>query len=1386
MELYGLSSRPPKATSFNSIPPLGDSGRRYEVHGTLGHGGMAIVYDATELATGRRVALKRLQHQVDQRKRRRNIELFEQEYHALSQLAHPCIVEVYGYGIDADGVHYTMELLDGGDLQQLSPLPWRTACSIARDVCSALSLLHSRRLVHRDISPRNVRRAQNGFGKLIDFGALSPMGSSKLVVGTPPCCAPESVYLQPLDGRTDLYALGATLYYALVGRHAYAARHFAELKDVWSEPFARASELVQDIPAALDALLLDLLRLEPDARPANAAEVMQRLAAIDGQPQSERLQVAQAYLSTPTLVGREEQLLRVRSKVKRTVRGGRLGPSQVMIIAGASGVGRSRFLDACVLDATLLGAGAARADADDAVTGEYGVARALARRLLTVLPQAARKSAQPWLSLLQTIIPELRETGPTPLRPPASESVPAASPPPQLAAPRLQLQAALRSWLKDLSQTSTVLIAVDDFHRIDEPSAALLALLGHEAAAGLCILLSTETGVASGSEPAQRLLSETATQVHLENLTQEDSANLLKSLFGEVPNLGTLAMRLHDLAGGNPRDLLRLAQHLVDRNALRYEAGAWTLPARIDDADLPTSMAEALRARVAALHEPARALASALALRTDQGFTFDECVKLSAAQDAASLMLDIDELIEADIVRRVADRFGLSRTVWAAPLCSLLPSVLEHELHVRLARVLERRDQDFRAGQHWLRAGQHARALDMLVAHAVNSQAQTTKGAEIMTRYARSLPSDWFETYEQALQLCDTLVRPKRDAFILRSRLVGLLPALGAPDKGHVALLLAQLKHDSGLEDWESLDAQLDPMERITTALARAAARYAATPYAERVLEPMAAMPILARAVTAAIGSAGAGIDLPKLRALPELSAFAPISPALAVLHEVNQGADARYAGRTERSAVIYRRVLARIDQPDRAGFDESYSVLIRLGVMNALGMIEAAMGLASSLEWADRMAAHPAYEANAMQTRVLYHLFQGDVHAADQCKKQVERMRIERLQLYEGSHLLFEVTAHTIAEDLTRVRHTVEQLAPLAQRYEQWRAVQHYATAEYHRIRGDAARALEEIQLALAIAQPGLHQLWASIAAAHVRALYDLGKQRQALDAARKYVAAAQRAELGHLAEYLWMVLALCEARAGRRQAEQGADAVIGRLTNQGIRGLQLGLAHETRARVALWLDDNAGFARHAELCQQAYGCYRNPALLAKYRRLRQDAERRQGVGLGRVPAAYSVLSVSDSQLADAFGQCRGTSERAQLALGLLLRESGAVAGWLFTPGIDGPECSAAIGESPPSSTLLTRISIYLAELARDHVHGSNQSPEDDPSLLEWSDENGRRYRPFLLQDRAEDSWTLIGVALLVPDASAQFEHPDRVGKLVARLWADYGVSSMLLVDDA
>src|SRR4051794_38024856 len=150
-------------------------GGRYRVEAILGQGGMGAVYRVLDERNDRQLALKQLRAGGSDHNAALMITQFEREYHTLCQLAHPSIIEVHDYGIDGTTAYYTMQLLDGQDLRERGQLAWREACAVFRDVASSLAIIHSRRLVHRDISGRNVRCTSAGTAKLIDFGAMAPM-----------------------------------------------------------------------------------------------------------------------------------------------------------------------------------------------------------------------------------------------------------------------------------------------------------------------------------------------------------------------------------------------------------------------------------------------------------------------------------------------------------------------------------------------------------------------------------------------------------------------------------------------------------------------------------------------------------------------------------------------------------------------------------------------------------------------------------------------------------------------------------------------------------------------------------------------------------------------------------------------------------------------------------------------------------------------------------------------------------------------------------------------------------------------------------------------------------------------------------------------------------
>jgi hypothetical protein len=1359
------ASEPPP--SADSKPPQKQktvaAGGRYQVLSGLGGGGMAVVYLVHDSETGRRLALKRPEPKGSVEQRRQTQELFAREFHTLAQLAHPRIVEVYDYAIDDQGPYYTMELLDGGDLQALVPADYRRVCAIARDVCSGLSLLHSRRIVHRDISPRNIRCTTDGTAKLIDFGAMTPMGPTKELVGTPVYCAPEVLNMQPLDARTDLYALGGTLYYALTGHHAYPVRDFAALPNAWRFGIARPSELVPGIPEALDALVLDLLQLDPDNRPTCAAEVMERLAAIEGRPVDEQLVVAQSYLTTPAFVGHTAELARIRTKTLRAMR----KRGSTALVEGTSGVGRSRFLDACVLSGKLLGATVLRADADDASDGEYGAMRSLVRQLARAMPEPTQRAAALELDLLMHVVPELGA---------GSGVQPAALDPAEL---RPRLQSALRQLFLAVSESGPLLIAADDLHRFDEPSAAAIALLANRLRhTSILIIATVDVASPQLAASALRLFTERASRLPLHPLMEAEVKSLLVSVFGASPELDALAQRAFVLSQGNPRDVLRLAQHLVDRGVVKYRAGTWSVPAKIDPGDLPGSIAQMLAARIEELSESARSLGCAFALCPEHGFSFEECAALGERHDPSQTVRDLEQLTKADTLRAAGDRYVLNVRAFSKLLRDVLSPAAQAALHLRLAKVFEARGHDeFRVAQHLLRAGERDRALDLFATHALASQEVTDRSPEEFSKLLRSLPEDWLQTYEDALQLGLDLHRRPAQIYALRSRLAGLVAVIGLRDTPHIPLLIAQLKAACGLDDWAAADPSLEAMPRLIRALEQTQARYNALPESERVLEPVVALRALARAIITLVGSCTPLLDVAGMRGLPSLEPLAVLSPALGIVNDLVKGVLARLTGRTDEARRLYVSLLERASAPDRAGMDPSHHRYMYVLLMNGLAMIEAGMGLSSSLAWADKIQTDSLFQANAVLVRMLYQLWQGNSQEADRLKAEHDALRVQssNRQAFENTHLVWQVTAYAAMDDLTRLKRTLDEIAPVAADNAGWRPVLAFARSEHQRVRGDVVSARNGLAETLATTKAGEHQLWANLAGAHVRALEESGEIEQAVKVGAQYLRDAEEANIGFGIVYVLVPLCVAQAKLEHPDAVANSERAIELLRRVGTTGVNLGLAYEARARVAVAQLDRAAWDTYSALCEEVFAPAGNPALFAKTRRLKRDAEKRQLAPVQAPMETSAQRGIAVTVLKSRLRACADSEARARLALRVLAEQSGATDGLLYRLTEEGPIWVASIGAIKPTEALHAMAREYIA--GETHGHEASTGSDLETGIrTEWTSFGEASFRPVLLSHYVDSGYAITGLAVFAVTVDRPFAYPGETAANLSRMAVENG----------
>ncbi len=267
----------------------------YQIERELGGGGMARVFLAREVAFDRPVVVKVLSDALSEGLSR---DRFRREIMLSANLQHPNIVGVIAAGEAADLPYFVMPLVEGDSvrarLQRESRIGIAATVAVLRDVARALAYAHDRGVVHRDIKPDNILLA-GGAAVVADFGVAKALVSARVTaemstsggslthvgvsLGTPAYMAPEQVVADPAaDQRVDIYSFGITAYEMLAGRTPFAEASISELMSAHlSKEPPRLASLRPDVPAILEALVMQCLEKDPNHRPASADEILKRL-----------------------------------------------------------------------------------------------------------------------------------------------------------------------------------------------------------------------------------------------------------------------------------------------------------------------------------------------------------------------------------------------------------------------------------------------------------------------------------------------------------------------------------------------------------------------------------------------------------------------------------------------------------------------------------------------------------------------------------------------------------------------------------------------------------------------------------------------------------------------------------------------------------------------------------------------------------------------------------------------------------------------------------------------------------------------------------------------------------------------------------------------------
>ncbi len=255
---------------------------RYEILDEIGQGAMGTVYRARDPLIERTVAIKTVPITLLQQEGADAESRFLREAQSAGRLSHPNIVTIYDVG-EADGLAYiAMEYLHGRTLRDLmnkGPMPLDLALDTAMQMAEAMAFAHEHGVIHRDIKPANVVvTEQRGRIKLTDFGIAHLVNSNHTqagqMLGSPRYMSPEQAMGREIDGRSDIFSLGAVLYEMLTGRYAFDGDSLpAIVYHVINEAPVDATTLRSQIPDDVASLLARMLSKSPDARPDARAVV---------------------------------------------------------------------------------------------------------------------------------------------------------------------------------------------------------------------------------------------------------------------------------------------------------------------------------------------------------------------------------------------------------------------------------------------------------------------------------------------------------------------------------------------------------------------------------------------------------------------------------------------------------------------------------------------------------------------------------------------------------------------------------------------------------------------------------------------------------------------------------------------------------------------------------------------------------------------------------------------------------------------------------------------------------------------------------------------------------------------------------------------------------
>lgn len=309
-------------------PMIGATIDQYRVDSMIGKGSMGMVYRGLD-ASNNLVAIKTMTPQCAEDDEL--LQRFQREARVGNEIDHENVAKVMATGVYNETPYLVMEFIDGPSLQELvkeKGLPdWKSTLDIIRQSAMGLNAASQNGSIHRDIKPANVMLTSRNKVKIVDFGIARNHGGDNLrtavgvVLGSPYYMSPEQSAAQPLDHRSDIYGLGATMYYMLTGRPPFEGRNLVEIIQKRAKgDLAPIEQLNPSVPVRACQVVYKMMKNDPADRFQSYQELVQALdAAIAGQPAEPvtPAEPAQPSSSQTLVAGQDSRLQAYQNEIKR-------------------------------------------------------------------------------------------------------------------------------------------------------------------------------------------------------------------------------------------------------------------------------------------------------------------------------------------------------------------------------------------------------------------------------------------------------------------------------------------------------------------------------------------------------------------------------------------------------------------------------------------------------------------------------------------------------------------------------------------------------------------------------------------------------------------------------------------------------------------------------------------------------------------------------------------------------------------------------------------------------------------------------------------------------------------------------------------------------------